>query len=130
VQVEVTDAAPPLPCAAIAQLRCRRCRTSVVRVALATRLELLPACRHGRALDVLYHEGLLTVWICSHDTGHMWEEISPHLPQRLDIQGNQSECPQPCQCELLAHGQHQMRAPMHGALLDFDPLRVIEFDQL
>ena len=33
---------------------------------------------------------VLTDWICSHDTGHMWEEISPHLPQRLDIQGNQS----------------------------------------
>jgi len=32
----------------------------------------------------------LREWICSHDTGHMWEEISPHLSQRLDIQGNQS----------------------------------------
>jgi hypothetical protein len=24
-------------------------------------------------------------WICSHDTGHMWEAISPHFPQRLYI---------------------------------------------
>ena len=29
-------------------------------------------------------------WICSHDTGHMWEASSPHLPQHLYIKGNQS----------------------------------------
>jgi hypothetical protein len=29
-------------------------------------------------------------WICSHDTGHMWEASSPHLSQRLYVKENQS----------------------------------------
>jgi hypothetical protein len=31
-----------------------------------------------------------TLWICSHDTGHMWEASSPHLSQRLYVKENQS----------------------------------------
>ena len=29
-------------------------------------------------------------WICSHDTGHMWEASSPHLSQRLYVKEHQS----------------------------------------
>ena len=25
-------------------------------------------------------DDLMEAWICSHDTGHMWEANSPHLP--------------------------------------------------
>ena len=39
---------------------------------------------------VLRYRSMRPEWICSHDTGHMWEESSPHLPQHLDIQSNQS----------------------------------------
>ena len=47
----------------------------------------------GRPVEVAPWRLALVVvmqWICSHDTGHMWEESSPHLPERLDIQGHQS----------------------------------------
>jgi len=30
------------------------------------------------------------IWICSHDTGHMWEASSPHLSQGLYVKENQS----------------------------------------
>jgi hypothetical protein len=61
VRLDLHAAPPGLSYAAVAHLRCRRCRASVIEVALATPFELTPTCRHGRALDVCYHEGCLTV---------------------------------------------------------------------
>jgi hypothetical protein len=61
VRVEVLDDAQGLPCAAVMGLRCWKCLTPVVHVALITRGDVTPACRHGRALDVLYREGNLEV---------------------------------------------------------------------
>ena len=61
VRVEPMDDLHGLPCAAVVHLRCWRCQRPVVQVALTTRLELTPACRHGSALDVMYSEGNLTV---------------------------------------------------------------------
>ena len=61
MRVEVLDDAQGLPCAAVLGLRCWKCLTPVVHVALMTRVDVTPACRHGRALDVLYSGGTLTV---------------------------------------------------------------------
>ena len=32
----------------------------------------------------------LHAWICSHDTGHMWEAISPYVSQSLEVQEKQA----------------------------------------
>ena len=61
VRIEHLDALPGSPWAAVVGLRCWRCQRPVVQVALTTRLELTPACRHGSALDVRYREGTLTL---------------------------------------------------------------------
>jgi len=61
VRVEVLDDSQGLPCAAVLGLRCWKCLTPVVHVALMTRVDVTPVCRHGRALDVLYSGGNLTV---------------------------------------------------------------------
>jgi len=61
VRVEAMDDLPGRPCGAIVGLRCWKCQAPVVEVALTARVDLTPACRHGRALDVLYSEGNLTV---------------------------------------------------------------------
>ena len=56
VRIENLDELPGIPCAAVVGLRCWRCPRLVVQVALITRLELTPACRHGSALDGMYRE--------------------------------------------------------------------------
>jgi hypothetical protein len=61
VRIEHLDAWQGIPCAAVVGLRCWRCQRPVVQVALTTRLALTPACRHGRALDVMFSAGHLTV---------------------------------------------------------------------
>ena len=60
MRVESTENLHGLPCGAVV-LRCWKCQAPVVEVALTTRVDLTPACRHGRALDVMYSEGNLTV---------------------------------------------------------------------
>ena len=61
VRVEYMDDLHGLPCGAVVGLRCWKCQTPVVYVALTMRLNVTPTCRHGRALDVMYSEGNLTV---------------------------------------------------------------------
>jgi len=56
VRIENLDELPGIPCAAVVGLRCWRCPRLVVQVALITRLELTPACRHGSALDGMYKQ--------------------------------------------------------------------------
>jgi len=56
----------------------------------------------------------------------MWDEISSHL----EAEGNESGCPKTRASELLLHGPLQARPPRQGALLDLEPLRIVEFDQL
>jgi hypothetical protein len=48
-------------------------------------VRIMERYRHGAGV-VTY----LARWICSHDTGHMWEASSPHLSQRLYVKENQS----------------------------------------
>ena len=65
-------------------------------------------------------------WTCSGNSGHMWEEISSHL----EAEGNESGCPKTRESELLLNGPLQARPPSKGALLDLEPLSIVEFDQL
>ena len=59
VRIEAMDDLHGLPCGAVVGLRCWTCPAPVVQVALLTRLDLTPACRHGSALDVRDSEGNL-----------------------------------------------------------------------
>ena len=61
VRVEAMEDLHGFSCSAVVGLRCWKCQTPVVQVALTTRFELTPACRHGSALDVMYSAGNLTV---------------------------------------------------------------------
>src|SRR5262249_48360775 len=65
-------------------------------------------------------------WTCSGNPGHMWEEISSHL----EVEENESRCPKTRESALLLNGPLQGRPPRNDALLDLDPLRIVEFDQL
>ena len=56
----------------------------------------------------------------------MWEEISSHL----EAEENESRCPKTRESELLLNGPLQGRPPRKDALLDLDPLSIVEFDQL
>jgi len=61
VQVDYAADRPDLPCGAVLRVRCRRCLGPVLEIALTTRVPLTPTCRHGRALDVIYDAGQVTV---------------------------------------------------------------------
>jgi hypothetical protein len=61
VRLAYGDDLQGLPCGARVGLRCWKCLAPVVDVALTRRVDVTPACRHGRALDVLYREGNLEV---------------------------------------------------------------------
>jgi hypothetical protein len=61
VRVDYAPDRPDLPCGAILRLRCRRCTAFVTQIALIERVTLTPTCRHGRALDVRYSQGQVTV---------------------------------------------------------------------
>jgi hypothetical protein len=52
----------------------------------------IPGQRHARFdRRIVVVETLgKALWICSHDTGHMWEAISPRLCQGLYVKENQS----------------------------------------
>ena len=69
-----------LPCCAAVGLRCWQCQRPVVQVALTTRLDLTPACRHGSALDVRYHEGNLTVSCRRCHTVQATGDVAPYIP--------------------------------------------------
>jgi hypothetical protein len=56
----------------------------------------------------------------------MWEEISSHL----EVEENESGCPKTRESELFLNGPLQGRPPSKGALLDLEPLSIVEFDQL
>ena len=66
VCVEVREAHRGSPCGAVVLLRCWPCRAPVVQGTLTTPVTRTPACRHGRALDVMDSAGHLTVryWRC------------------------------------------------------------------
>ena len=80
VRVEAMDALHGLPCGAVVHLRCWRCQRPVVQVALTTRLELTPACRHGSALDVMYSEGNRTVSCRRCHTVQATGDVAPYIP--------------------------------------------------
>jgi len=82
VGVRVEDVADlqGLPCCAAVGLRCWQCQRPVVQVALTTRLDLTPACRHGSALDVRYHEGNLTVSCRRCHTVQATVDVAPYVP--------------------------------------------------
>jgi TIR domain len=44
----------------------------------------------GTPISQIFDDAGNALWICSHDTGYMWEASSPHLSQRLYVKENQS----------------------------------------
>ena len=80
VRIEHMDEVHGIPCAAVVRLRCWRCQRPVVQVALTTRLELTPACRHGSALDVMYREGNLTLSCRRCHAVQGTAEVAPYVP--------------------------------------------------
>lgn len=80
VRVEDVDDLHGLPCRAAVGLRCWRCQRPVVQVALTTRLELTPACRHGSALDVMCSEGNLTVSCRRCHAVSATVDVAPYVP--------------------------------------------------
>jgi hypothetical protein len=61
VRVDYAAVRPDLPCGAVLRLRCRRCLGPVLEIAVTARVALTPPCRHGRACDVQYRAGHVTV---------------------------------------------------------------------
>ena len=81
VYVEAMDDRLGLPCGAVLGLRCWKCLAPVVQVALTTRLALTPACRHGRALDVMYSEVNLTVSCRRCHAVSATVDVAPYVPE-------------------------------------------------
>ena len=80
VRVEDIDTPHGLPCGTVVHLRCWKCQAPVVQVALTTRLDLTPACRHGSALDVMYSEGNLTVSCRRCHAVYTTVDVAPYVP--------------------------------------------------
>ena len=71
---------PDLPCGAVLRLRCRRCAKLAVEIALRERVPLTPTCRHGRALDVLYQGGRVTVMRRRCQAPQGTADVAPYVP--------------------------------------------------
>jgi hypothetical protein len=80
VRVESMEHLHGLPCGAVVGLRCWKCQAPVVQVALKTRVDLIPGCQHGRALDVLYSAGTLTVSCRRCHAVQATGEVAPYVP--------------------------------------------------
>ena len=83
----------------------------------------VPADDEAQTQESPFH---VPLWTCSGNTRHMWEEISSHL----EVEENESGCPKTRESELLLNGPLQGRPPGKDALLDLNPLGIVEFDQL
>jgi hypothetical protein len=80
VRIETINDLHGLPCGGVVHLRCWKCQAPVVQVALTTRLDLTPTCRHGSALDVLYSEGNLTVSCRRCHAVQGTVDVAPYVP--------------------------------------------------
>jgi len=80
VRVEYAPDRPDLPCGAVLRLRCRRCTRPVIEIALQARVDLVPTCRHGRALDVDYQDGQVTVRCHRCDAPQATADVAPYVP--------------------------------------------------
>ena len=67
-------------------------------------------------------------WVCSHDSGHIWEEIFPHpMSERIGAKANYTPHNSE-QRKLLGNVEHLTRTAIPGPLVHLDPLRLIEFE--
>jgi ElaB/YqjD/DUF883 family membrane-anchored ribosome-binding protein len=67
-------------------------------------------------------------WICSHDSGHIWEEIFPHpMSERIGAKANYTPHNSE-QRKLLGNVEHLTPTAIPGPLVHLDPLRLIEFE--
>lgn len=80
LRVDYAEARPDLPCGAVLWLRCRRCQAHVVAIALTAHVPLVPTCRHGRALDVRYQGGQVTVMCRRCSAPHGTADVAPYVP--------------------------------------------------
>jgi len=80
VRLEALEVVQGCPCGAVVHLRCWKCQAPVVQVALTTRLNLTPACRHRSVLDVMYREGNLTVSCRRCHAVYATGEVASYVP--------------------------------------------------
>jgi len=81
LRVDYAPNDPGLPCGAILRLRCRRCQAFVTQIALIERVTLTPTCRHGRALDVRYRQGQVTVMCRRCQAPHGTAAVAPYIQE-------------------------------------------------
>jgi hypothetical protein len=78
LRVDYAPVPPGVPCPAVLRLRCRRCTRLVASLAVTAPLPLTPACRHGRAVDVCYSAGMVTVECRTCQTPYVTLTVLPH----------------------------------------------------
>ena len=80
LRVDYAPDRPDLSCGAVLRLRCRRCARLAVEIALRERVVLTPTCLHGRALDVLYQDGSVTVMCRRCQAPQGTADVAPYVP--------------------------------------------------